>query len=276
MKVDLHCHSLMSDGVLTPAQVATRAHERGVKLWALTDHDELSGIPEARKTALALGIKHIAGVEISVTWSGHTVHIVGLNVDPDNAALKAGLADIRGARAVRARKMGDRLGSLGIPNSYQGALPFAGNPDLISRTHFARFMVEQGYCKSMQQVFDKYLGDGKPGYVPVNWSRLEQAVGWIVDSGGRAVIAHPGRYLYSPLQFDALFDQFKELGGTAIEVVTGSHTPDQYREYALVAKRFGFMASAGSDFHSPKEGKLDLGDCPPLPAGLKPVWHDWL
>src|SRR5690606_31883906 len=186
-----------------------------------------------------------------VTWAGHTVHIVGLNLNEHDEPLNAGLADIRGGRAIRARKMADRLASLGIPDSYEGALPFAGNPDLISRTHFARFLVEQGYCKTMQDVFNKYLADGKPGYVPVHWSTLEQAVGWIIGAGGRAVIAHPGRYLYTPMQFDALFEQFKDLGGEAIEVVTGSHTPDQYSEYARVAKRFGFLASAGSDFHSP-------------------------
>ncbi|WP_280634372.1 3',5'-nucleoside bisphosphate phosphatase [Allopusillimonas ginsengisoli] len=276
MKVDLHCHSLMSDGVLTPAQVAARAHDNGVGLWALTDHDELAGLKEARETARALGMQYVTGVEISVTWAGHTVHIVGLNLNEHDKALNAGLADIRGGRAIRARKMADRLASLGIPDSYEGALPFAGNPDLISRTHFARFLVEQGYCKTMQDVFNKYLADGKPGYVPVHWSTLEQAVGWITGAGGRAVIAHPGRYLYTPMQFDALFEQFKDLGGEGIEVVTGSHTPDQYSEYARVAKRFGFLASAGSDFHSPKEGKLDLGGIPPLPAGLTPVWHDWL
>jgi len=276
VKVDLHCHSLMSDGVLAPDQVAARAHANGVQMWALTDHDEVSGVAQAREAALGMGMQFITGVEISVTWSGHTVHLVGLNFDEHDPVLNAGLAGIRGGRAVRARKMADKLTSLGIPGSYEGALPYAGNPDLISRTHFARFLVDSGYCKSMQGAFDKYLADGGPGYVPMYWSSLENAVGWIVGAGGRAVIAHPGRYLYTPMQFDALFDEFKELGGTGIEVVTGSHTPDQYAHYAKVAKRYGFLASAGSDFHSPSEGKTDLGGIPPLPAGLQPVWHDWL
>ncbi len=266
----------MSDGVLTPSEVAARAHANGVELWALTDHDELSGLAEARRSAESLGMSFITGVEISVTFSGHTVHILGLGVDESDGPLQAGLEGIRQGRAVRARKMADRLTELGIPGSYEGALPYAANPSLISRTHFARYMVEKGHCKTMQAVFDKYLGDGRPGYVPVHWSTLEQAVGWIVGAGGRAAIAHPGRYDYTPLQFDALFDRFKELGGTAIEVVTGSHRPDQYVEYAQVARRYGFLASCGSDFHSPKEGKLDLGEIPALPAGLTPIWHDWV
>lgn len=276
MKVDLHCHSIISDGVLTPSEVATRAHANGVNLWALTDHDELSGVAEARATAHALGMSYITGVEISVTWAGHTVHVLGLGVDETDAALNAGLLGIRNGRSIRAREMADRLDALGIPGSYEGALSFAANPALVSRTHFARFLVERGYCKTMQAVFDKYLGDGKPGNVPVHWTTLEQAVGWINGAGGRASIAHPGRYNYTPVQFGALFDEFKRLGGAAIEVVTGSHHPDQYAEYANVARQYGFMASAGSDFHSPREGKLDLGEIPPLPADLTPIWHDWV
>lgn len=262
--------------MLTPSEVAARAHANGVQLWALTDHDELSGVSEARATAQALGMSYIAGVEISVTWANHTVHILGLGVDESNIELNAGLVGIRGGRALRARQVADRLTALGIPDSYEGALSYAANPALISRTHFARFLVEHGHCNTMQAVFDKYLGDDKPANVPVHWTTLEQAVGWITGAGGRAAIAHPGRYSYTPVQFGALFDQFKQLGGTAIEVITGSHRPDQYAEYANVARHYGFMASMGSDFHSPREGKLDLGELPALPSDLKPVWHDWV
>jgi predicted metal-dependent phosphoesterase TrpH len=272
----LHSHSTVSDGVLAPAELAARAHANGVQLWALTDHDELSGVAEGRAAAQALGMLFVPGVEISVTWCGQTVHVLGLNVDEQDAGLGAGLEGIRAGRSVRARAMGDKLAALGVPGGYEGALRHAANPSLVSRTHFARFLVEQGHCKSMQAVFDKYLGDGKPGNVAIQWPALDQAVAWILGAGGRAAIAHPGRYKYSPLQFDALFERFKELGGTAIEVITGSHTPDQYVEYAGVARRYGFMASCGSDFHSPKEAKLDLGDLPPLPADIKPVWHDWI
>lgn len=275
MKVDLHCHSIVSDGVLAPAQVAARAHANGVQMWALTDHDELGGLAEARAAAEGLGMRFVTGVEISVTWAGHTVHILGLNLDERNQAILQGLADIRIGRETRARQMAGRLEALGIPGGYEGALAYAANPALISRTHFARFMVAQGYCKNMQQVFDKYLGDGCPGNVPMQWSTLEQAVLWITDAGGVAVIAHPGRYDYTPTQFGALFDQFKDLGGAGIEVVTGSHSPAQYAEYAQVARHYGFLASCGSDFHSPQEGKLDLGAIPPLPSDLTPVWRHW-
>lgn len=276
IKVDLHCHSTFSDGVLAPAQLAARAHANGVQVWALTDHDELSGLADARSIAEATGIRFIPGVEISVTWAKQTVHVLGLAIDELDTELNAGLAEIRKGRLLRAREMADRLTALGIPDSYEGALKFAANPLLISRTHFARFLVENGYCKNMQMVFDKYLGENKPANVPVHWSTLEEAVGWIIGAGGRAVIAHPGRYAYSPMQFDALFEQFKDIGGEAIEVITGSHTLEQYVEYAGVARRYGFMASCGSDFHSPKEARIDLGNLPPLPSDLTPVWHDWI
>ncbi|PLC53484.1 phosphatase [Pollutimonas nitritireducens] len=276
IKVDLHSHSVVSDGVLAPSELAARAHANGVQLWALTDHDELSGIAEARQSATSLGMSYVSGVEVSVTWGRQTIHVLGLNVDETNAGLNAGLAEIRAGRSVRAREMADRLTSMGVPDSYAGAMKFAGNPSLISRTHFARFLVEQGYCKNMQMVFDKYLGENKPANVQVHWSTLAQAVSWIVAAGGRAAIAHPGRYDYSPMQFDALFDEFKELGGTAIEVITGSHTSAQYVQYAGVARRYGFLASCGSDFHSPTEARLDLGELPSLPSDLTPVWHDWV
>ncbi|PLC48679.1 phosphatase [Pollutimonas subterranea] len=276
INVDLHSHSVVSDGVLAPAELAARAHANGVQLWALTDHDELSGVAEARQAAVSLGMSHVSGVEVSVTWGRQTIHVLGLGVDEADPGLNAGLAEIRAGRIVRAKEMADRLEAMGVPDSYDGAMKFAGNPLLISRTHFARFLVEQGYCKNMQVVFDKYLGENKPANVKVHWSTLEQAVGWIVGAGGRAAIAHPGRYNYSAMQFDALFDEFKELGGTAIEVITGSHTPAQYVQYADVARRYGFLASCGSDFHSPAEARLDLGELPSLPSDLTPVWHDWI
>jgi len=272
----LHCHSTISDGVLTPAEVAERAHANGVQLWALTDHDEVSGLGQARARAEALGMTFIPGVEISVTWALHTVHIVGLGISEDNPQLNAGLTDIRAGRTIRAREMADRLEQMGIPDAYEGALPYAANPALISRTHFARYLIAQGYCDTMQGVFDKYLGDGLAASVPMHWSTLEQAVSWILAAGGQAVVAHPGRYDYTPVQFDAFFSQFKDLGGTGIEVVTGSHHPDEYVKYARVARQYGFLASSGSDFHSPKEGKLDLGNVPALPSGLTPIWHDWI
>lgn len=276
LNADLHCHSLISDGVLTPSALARRAAEGGVQLWSLTDHDELSGLADAQRACRELDLPFVAGVEISATWAKRTVHIVGLNIDPGHEPLKKGLAAIRAGRVDRARQIGNRLEAMGVPNSYEGALRYASNPQLVSRTHFARFLLEKGYCKTMQEVFDRYLGEGKSGNVRVDWATLEDAVQWIVGAGGRAVIAHPGRYTYNSTQAGAFFDAFKQLGGEGIEVVTGSHRPEQYQEYAQVARRYGFLASRGSDFHAPSESHIDLGSLPDLPTGLKPVWHDWL
>ena len=272
---DLHCHSNVSDGMLAPATVAARAKERGVDVWALTDHDEIGGIAEARAAAAALDLTFVPGVEISITWAGQTVHIVGLQIDERNEALRRGLASTRSGREQRAREMAEQLAAAGIPDAYQGALLYAGNPDLISRTHFARYIIDRGVCPDVPSVFRSYLIEGKPGYVPHRWATLQQAVGWIRGAGGTAVIAHPGRYKFDAMTYDALFEEFKRLGGAAIEVVTGSHTPDQYDEYARVAQRYGFLASRGSDFHGPGESRVDLGDLPALPASVKPVWHDW-
>jgi 3',5'-nucleoside bisphosphate phosphatase len=276
MNADLHCHSTVSDGYFSPTDVARRAQAGGVTLWSLTDHDEIGGQVEARQAALELGMDYLCGVEISVTWASRTVHIVGLNVDPANQVLVDGLYRTRHGRAARAVAIGEQLATLGIPGAYEGALKYVSNPDLISRTHFARFLVENGHAASTSDVFDRLLGDGKPGFVPHRWATLPDAVAWIRAAGGEAVVAHPGRYRYTPVEFDAFFGEFIDLGGRAIEVVTGSHTPDQYREYADVARRFGFEASRGSDFHAPGEGRVELGSLPPLPPDLTPVWERWL
>ena len=275
LNVDLHCHSNVSDGLLPPEQVAARAKANGVDVWALTDHDEIAGVAAAREAAQACGMRHVAGVEISVTWAAQTVHIVGLCIDETNQVLVDGLAATRNGRERRARDIAAALEKVGIPDAFEGALRHVGNPDLMSRTHFARYLVERGYCTTTKEVFRNYLSEGKPGYVPHRWATLAEAVGWIRGAGGVAVIAHPGRYQYSDVQFAALFDEFKQLGGAAIEVTTGSHTPDQYEEYARVARYYGFRASIGSDFHGPGESRVDLGHLPPLPSGLVPVWHDW-
>lgn len=276
INADLHCHSNVSDGLFAPAVVAERAQRGGVALWALTDHDEISGQAAARTAAEALGMRYVCGVEISVTWAARTVHIVGLDIDPGCAALVAGLAATRHGRTARAQAMGRQLEAIGITGAYEGALRYVSNPDLISRTHFARHLVEAGIADSMSAAFSRYLADGKPGFISHQWARLGDALGWIHAAGGTAVVAHPGRYKYSPLEFTALFDEFKGLGGAAIEVVTGSHTVDQYREYADVARRYGFLASRGADFHAPGEGCTELGSLPPLPADLTPVWRDWV
>lgn len=272
INADLHCHSVVSDGTLSPEELALRAHQNGVHLWSLTDHDVLGGQARAQDAALNLGMEYVSGVEISISWMGQTVHIVGLGFDPSNVILQDGLRATRDGREERARQMAAQLAQIGIENSYEGALKFAGNPELIARTHFARYLVEQQVCRDMDEVFRKYLVAGKPGYVSHRWASLDQAVDWITGAGGEAVIAHPGRYRLNAMQMDELYARFKDLGGAGIEVVTGSHSPDQYQTYAKVAKRYGFLASRGSDFHDPQESDIDLGRLPHLPEHLTPIW----
>ncbi|QHI97598.1 PHP domain-containing protein [Xylophilus rhododendri] len=269
---DLHCHSVVSDGTLTPEALAVRAKANGVELWALTDHDEIGGQQRAAAAAKAAGLPYLTGVEISVTFAGETVHIVGLGFDAEDPAMVQGLADTRGGREKRAREMSDQLAKVGIKDAYEGALRYVGNPELISRTHFARYLVEAGYCKDTPEVFRKYLTDHKPGFVPHRWATLADAVGWITGAGGVAVIAHPGRYAFSPNAEFALFSEFKQHGGRGVEVVTGSHTPPEYAVYADMAREFGLAASRGSDFHSPDESHTDLGQLPYLSADLPRVW----
>ncbi len=260
---------------MTPSQVAARAKANGVDVWALTDHDEIDGVAEARSAASELDLPYVAGVEISITWSGETVHIVGLRIDERTPVLVDGLRATRQGRAQRGHEMAAQLAAVGIPDAFNGALKFVGNPDLMSRTHFARYIIELGVCPDITGVFSKYLIEGKPGFVPHRWATLAQAVGWIHAAGGDAVIAHPGRYRFSDLQRDALLDEFIGLGGAAIEVVTGSHTVAQYEVWAKVALQYGLRASRGSDFHGPGESRVDIGTLPPLPTTLTPVWADW-
>ena len=273
LNADLHCHSVVSDGTLSPEELAARAKANGVELWALTDHDEIGGQHRAAAAARAQGMAYLTGVEISVTFADTTVHIVGLGFDPDNTQLAEGLAATRGGRGERAKDMAEQLAQVGIKGAYEGALKFVGNPALISRTHFARFLVETGVCKETSEVFRKYLTEGKPGYVPHRWAALGDAVRWITEAGGMAIIAHPGRYKLTANEEYALFTEFKAHGGRAVEVVTGSHTRQEYVKYAETAKEFGLAASRGSDFHSPDESHTDLGALPFLPDDLTPVWE---
>ena len=272
LNADLHCHSVVSDGTLSPEDLAQRAKANGVQLWALTDHDEIGGITRATAAAAAVGLDYLTGVEISVSFLNQTVHIVGLGFDASNAALVQGLGQTRGGRAQRAHAMADDLARVGIRGTFEGALKYAGNHDLISRTHFARFLVETGVCKDTYEVFRKYLTEGKPGYVAHRWATLKEAVNWIRDAGGLAVIAHPARYKFSANEEFALFTEFKGFGGQGVEVVTGSHSVADSVTYTEVALEFGLAASRGSDFHSPAESRTDLGDLPALPEQLTPIW----
>lgn len=273
LNADLHCHSVVSDGTLTPEELAARAAANGVELWALTDHDEIGGQHRARTAAHAHGMKYLTGTEISVTFAGQTVHIVGLGFDPDDARMLQGLSSTRGGRGARALEMSEGLAKVGIGNAYEGALRYVGNPELISRTHFARYLVECGACKDTNEVFRRFLTEGKPGFVPHRWASLRDAVQWIAAAGGAAVIAHPARYKFSANEEYALFSEFKAHGGRGVEVVTGSHTAAEYVKYGETAREFGLAASRGSDFHSPGESHTDLGRLPYLAGELTPVWE---
>jgi len=272
LNADLHCHSVVSDGTLTPEALAARAKASGVQLWSLTDHDEIGGQARAIAAAKAIDLPYLTGTEISVSFAGRVVHIVGLGFDHEAPEIIAGLKATRGGREPRAREMAASLAAAGIPGAFEGALKYVGNPDLISRTHFARFLVDAGHCADVPEVFRRFLTEGKPGFVPHKWAALKDAVGWITRAGGIAVIAHPGRYDFTPTEEYALITEFIAHGGRGIEVVTGSHTPAEFQQYADTAIEFGLLASRGSDFHSPDESRIDLGTLPPLASRLTPVW----
>ncbi|MBM3340996.1 MAG: PHP domain-containing protein [Betaproteobacteria bacterium] len=275
LSVDLHSHSTRPDGLIAPGELAARAAAQGVKTFALTDHDELGGLEEARAQAEARGMRFIDGVEISVSWTHDTLHIVGLNIDPHHAALMEGLRGVRAGREVRAQKIAADLERVGVADALAGARKYARNPELVSRAHFARYLVEQGRASSTDAVFRRYLSQGNPGYVDHQWATLAQALGWITSAGGVAVIAHPGRYKLNQQQREQMLGEFRDLGGTGVEVVTGSHTQAEYATWARYAQRYGLHASAGSDYHGPGESWLELGKLPDLPQGLTAVWTNF-
>ncbi|MBK5964643.1 phosphatase [Thiocystis minor] len=271
---DLHTHSTASDGTLTPGLLVRRAAAAGVTVLALTDHDTTEGLAEAGAVARELGIALVPGVEISVTWGARTVHIVGLNLDIGNPVLRTGLAGLMNFRAWRAEEIGRRLAKHGIAQAYEGAKALS-NGILIGRTHFARFLVHRRLAADTGDVFKRFLTNGKPGYVAGQWATLDAAVGWIRAAGGQAVVAHPARYGLTRTRVQALLGEFREHGGVALEVVTGSHSRDDAFTFARHAREQRLLASAGSDFHGPENPWLELGRLPTLPEGCTPIWHDW-
>ena len=272
LNADLHAHSTVSDGTLSPRELVQRAARQGVELFALTDHDEIGGLAEAAACAEELGLPFVPGVEVSVTWAGQTIHVVGLGIDAANAPLREGLAAVRGGRTARAHEMAAQLARVGIGGAFEGALKYVGNPDLISRTHFARYLVERGVCRDTRAVFERYLVEGKPGYVPHRWAQLAQAVRWIAGAGGLAVLAHPARYKLAGDELRALLAEFRDYGGSAVEVVTSNHGAADVQRFAALAQEFGLAASRGSDFHGPGESHAELGRIDILPHRLTPVW----
>jgi hypothetical protein len=274
LNIDLHCHSSVSDGLLPPAAVVARAAASGVHVLALTDHDDVDGIAEAQVAAEAAGIMLVPGVEISVTWEARTIHVVGLRVDPADAALAEGLGTIRRGRLERAKGMGDDLAKAGIEGAYAGAFAHAANKQMLGRTHFGRWLVAEGHAPDLRTAFRRYLTRGNPGYVEHEWTTLAHAVGWIRGAGGVAVLAHPARYDLDARTLHRLLDAFRAQGGEAIEVITASHHPSEYGKYADLARAFGLKASRGTDFHAPGEG-VELGRLPALPHYCQPVWRGW-
>jgi 3',5'-nucleoside bisphosphate phosphatase len=271
---DLHTHSTASDGSLNPEDLVARAIEHGVDVLALTDHDGTEGIRAAEQAAKTSGLVLIPGVEISVTWGKSTVHIIGLNIDSDTESLQQGLAKLRKYRIGRAQEIAKRLDKAGIPNALEGASKYASTV-MLGRVHFAKFLVEHGYAKDINNVFKRYLVRNKPGYVPGEWASLADAVSWINDAGGQAVIAHPARYRITATKLRRLVTDFKEVGGVGFEVVSGRQHPEEIKTLARIAEQFELLASCGSDFHSPDNSWVELGRLSPLPPSCVPVWSAW-
>lgn len=275
---DLHNHSIASDGLLTSSALIALAVNNGCDALALTDHDTTAGLVEAQKAADELNLRFIPGVEISVSWTPNadakstTLHIVGLGFDAENPVLAAGLNGIREGRTARAKLMGDDFARIGMHGMFEAAYEFAENKSMIGRTHFARALVARGAVNEVGKAFNRYLTPGRPGFVAHRWASLGDALAWIMAAGGVAVMAHPGRYKLQKAEMTQLLGEFKDLGGRSIEVMTGSHSPPQFREYALRAKEFGFLASRGADYHGPGESHYEPGQVPLLPDDLTPVW----
>jgi 3',5'-nucleoside bisphosphate phosphatase len=274
-RYDLHCHSTRSDGLLTPAEMVRRAASRGVDVLALTDHDEVAGLAEAQEAARETALEFVCGSELSVSWEDLTIHVIALRIDPLHPGLVGGLEAIRHGREARGQRIAHALEAAGIPGAWEGARRHVTSERLISRTHFARFLIEAGHAREMKDVFKRFLAPGLPGYVDHAWATLPDAIGWIHAAGGDAVLAHPGRYKVTPSGLQRLLGDFRDAGGDAIEVLSPSHTAAQVAQFASLARKYGLRGSMGSDYHGPGESSLDLGDLPPLPAGVTPVWTNW-
>lgn len=273
-KIDLHCHSLASDGALTPTQLIERAADQQVTDIALTDHDTTAGLKEAQIAANQHGINLISGIELSTTWENKCFHIVGADIDPDYSPLQHGIKRLREIRTTRAEKIADKLAKKGIEGALDAVRKNAGQ-GMITRTHFAEFLLEGQYVNTLQDAFDRYLSKGKPGFVSTQWTELEQAIEWIKGAGGIAILAHPLRYKLTASWLRRLLSSFKETGGAGIEVVTGRNNPDEIKKAAYYAEKFELYGSIGSDFHNPNNPWVELGRLTPLPSSIKPVWEQF-
>lgn len=272
---DLHSHTQASDGLLSPEELVHRAVEMRVGTLAITDHDTTSAIPAARAeiARAGLNLSLINGVEISTLWENHEIHIVGLNIDIEHPAMVTLLEEQKARRQARAMQIGERLEKAHIPGAWEGALRLA-NGGAVTRGHFARFLIESSKASDVAGVFKKYLARGKTGYVPPQWCTIKQAIDVIHHSGGKAVVAHPGRYDLSAKWLKRLLAHFAEQGGDAMEVAQCQQAPNERTQLAAYAQQFGLMASQGSDFHQPCPW-IELGRKLWLPAGVEAVWQLW-
>ncbi|MEO1204082.1 MAG: PHP domain-containing protein [Pseudomonadota bacterium] len=270
---DLHMHSSASDGSLDPAELVDYVREHGVDVMSITDHDTVDAYAALKDVELG-GVTLIPGIELSTTWMGRGVHVVGLNIDIETEALQSGIAAQTAARHQRAELIADRLARAGIDHPLEAVAALAGNT-AIGRPHFARHLVDTGVVRNVRAAFQKYLGAGKPGDVRMLWAELPEVVEWIRLSGGIAVLAHPAKYGLTWTRLRALLDDFRRAGGAGIEVVCGRQDDATTRRLATLASEFGLAASSGSDFHSPKQHWTRPGGFPPLPSQLEPVWTRW-
>lgn len=271
--IDLHCHSYVSDGALSPSEVVQLATQNGCQMLALTDHDNTDGLNEAHQAAERCGIRLIDGVEISVTWRSRTIHIVGLDIEKNNETLQKLLQNVRTGRVARLQKIADKLNKLGINGAFDGAMARVHNPEMVSRTHLADFLVENGWARNKQQAFKKFLGEGKAAYVAHEWANLADAIQAIIAANGLAVIAHPMRYQLSATARRNLFSEFKTLGGIGMEVHSGHSSWGDCLNYTQLANQFGLLASCGSDFHRLNDFSGGMvGKCPSLPENVQVIW----
>ena len=270
--IDLHCHSTASDGVLSPEDLLDRAAAKGVTHLALTDHDTVAGFTAAASSAAKNNISLIAGTELSCVWRGHTIHVVGLDFDPDNPEFQSALERQNGNRWSRARAIADKLVKTGVSNLLDKATAKAGG-DVPGRPHFARALVEEGVVKDSAQAFKRYLGQGKPGDVKAYWPELEEVIQWILGAGGVAVLAHPRKYKLTATRLRALVSDFKCAGGKAMEVSISGQSSGDLGFLAELCRREMLLASQGSDFHFPGAPWCELGRIAKMPDGIEPVWH---
>lgn len=269
---DLHCHSTASDGSLTPTELIVRAKAKGVTSLALTDHDTINGQQEAKDAAQENAINFISGVELSTTWENKCFHIVGLNIDPKHSGLTQGISKLQTLRAERTKTIALKLEKKAITGSYEAVIK-AAKGGMVTRTHFSNYLLDQHHVSTQQEAFDRYLGEGKPAFVSTVWAELHDAINWINQAKGVAVVAHPLRYKLTVSWMRRFLSFFKEAGGQGIEVVTGHSNPDEIRRAILYAKHYDLFASVGSDFHTPDNQWVELGRLPPLPATVTPIWE---